>query len=231
MPRRARRPVQLELPRHAGWGGRRKGAGRKPSGEKALVTHAGRPALAPRFPVHVTLRVLPHVWNLRSKRGYRVVRRALAAGGDRFGMRLCEFSVQGNHLHFVVEAEDARALSRGMQGLSIRLAKGLNRMMSRGGKVLTDRFHARILRTPTEVSRVLAYVRGNHDVHRARRGARPTNAADVFSSAVAAVREALPAPRTYLLDQARRALDGPDGTRPARRKGLKVPISSSRASA
>ncbi len=160
--------------------------------------------------MHVTLRVLPHVWNLRSKRGYRVIRRAVARGGDRFGMRLCELSVQGNHLHFVVEAEDARALSRGMQGLSIRLAKGLNRLMERRGSVLADRFHARILRTPTEVRRALAYVRANHAVHRERRGARPSSGPDSFSSAVAAVREGLPAPHTYLLNQARRALDGPD---------------------
>ena len=214
MARRLRRPVQLELPRHAGWGGCRKGAGRRPRGEKALVAHTQRPALATRFPVHVTLRVLPHVWNLRSKRGYRVVRRALAGGGDRFGMRLCEFSIQGNHLHFVVEAEDARALSRGMQGLSIRIAKGLNRMMARAGKVLADRFHARILRTPTEVRRVLAYVRGNHDVHRVRRGASASNAPDVFSSAIAAVRHVLPAPHTYLLARARSTLDGPEDAPP-----------------
>ncbi len=203
MARRLRRPVQLELPRHAGWGGLRKGAGRKPKGDRALVTHTQRPALATRFPVHVTLRVLPPVWSLRSKRGYRVVRRALAGGGDRFGMRLCEFSIQGNHLHFVVEAEDARALSRGMQGLSIRLAKGLNRMMARTGKVLADRFHARILRTPTEVRRVLAYVHGNRDVHRVRWGEHPSNVPDAFSSAVAAERALLPAPRTYLLKLAR----------------------------
>src|SRR6266566_1116261 len=118
---RSRRPVQLTLRKHAGWGGRRKGAGRKPKGEWALVTHTARPPLAARYPVHVTLRVLPHVWNLRSGRTFRVLGRALSQGGDRFGMRICEFSIQGNHLHLVTEATDARALSRGMQGLSIRI--------------------------------------------------------------------------------------------------------------
>ena len=198
-----RRPVQLELARHAGWGGRRKGAGRKPKGDRALVTHDRRPPLATRFPVHVTLRVLPHVWNLRSKRGYRVVRRAMVKGGDRFGMRLCEFSIQGNHLHFVVEAEDARALSRGMQGLSIRLARGLNAMMKARGKVMADRFHARILRTPTETRRVLSYVRGNRDVHRSRRGEKAVGAPDPYASAAPRLDLVLPVPRTYLLLRAR----------------------------
>ena len=90
------------------------------------MTHTTRPALAARFPVHVTLRVLPHVWNLRSRRSFRVLGAALSEGGDRFGMRICEFSIQGNHVHLVAEAADARALSRGMQGLTIRIAKKLN---------------------------------------------------------------------------------------------------------
>jgi REP element-mobilizing transposase RayT len=96
------------------------------------------------------------------------MRRALAEGGDRFGMRVCEFSVQGNHVHFIVEAENEIALSRGMQGFGTRMAKGLNGMMGRTGRVLADRFHARILCTPTEVTRALRYVRHNRSVHRAR---------------------------------------------------------------
>ena len=205
--------MQLELPRHSGWGGRRKGAGRKPKGERALVTHGTRPALAARFPVHVTIRVLPHVWNLRSRRGFRALSAALSAGGDRPGMRICEFSIQGNHVHFVIEAGDARALSRGMQGLSIRIAKGLNKMMQTQGKVLADRFHARILRTPTEVARVLAYVRGNRELHRARwveerRVVPPTAAArsaepDPYSSASRDHGVPLPEARTWLLARAR----------------------------
>jgi hypothetical protein len=46
------------------WGGKRQGAGRKPKGPKAGGSHNRRPALAARFPVHVTVRMLPHVWNL-----------------------------------------------------------------------------------------------------------------------------------------------------------------------
>jgi putative transposase len=204
-----RRPLQLTLPKHAGWGGRRKGAGRKPKGPRALMTHTARPALAPRFPVHVTLRVLPHVWNLRSRRSFRVLGRALSQGGDRFGMRICEFSIQGNHLHMVAEAADARALSRGMQGLSIRIAKGLNGMMKRGGKVLADRFHQRILRTPTEVRRVVRYVRNNRGIHRARWG-RPTGPKhDPFSSASRNHGVALPAAHTYLLLLARPGTPAP----------------------
>lgn len=74
-------------------------------------------------------------------------------------------SVQGNHIHFIVEAADALALGRAMKGLAIRLARGLNRMMSARGQVFPDRFHARVLRTPTEVRHAVHYLRNNHQHH------------------------------------------------------------------
>jgi REP element-mobilizing transposase RayT len=67
--------------------------------------------------------VLPHVCSLRGPRAFGAIRQALLAGSERFGMRVCEFSVQGNHLHMIAEAEDGRCLSRGMQGFSVRVAR------------------------------------------------------------------------------------------------------------
>ena len=83
---------------------------------------------------------------------------ALAAGSDRFGFRLVHYSVQSNHLHLIVEAKDRRALSRGLQGLLVRIAKALNRLWGRKGSVFSDRYHDRILRTPREVRNALRYV-------------------------------------------------------------------------
>ena len=59
------------------------------------------------------------------------------------------------------EAQDRKALSRGMQGLLIRVAKALNKLWERKGSVFTERYHAHILRTPSEVRRALAYVLNN----------------------------------------------------------------------
>ena len=39
------------------WGGARRGAGRKPAGERAGVSHRARPALSSRHPVHVTVKI------------------------------------------------------------------------------------------------------------------------------------------------------------------------------
>ena len=122
------------------------------------------------MPLHVTLRVAPHVYNLRSRRSFRVIAAALRVAGDRFDVRVTQFSVQGNHIHLLVEAPDRRALGRGIQGLSIRIARGLNRMMGRTGRVFDDRYHARVLCTPTEVRRAMHYVLENARKHGAQRG-------------------------------------------------------------
>ena len=124
------------------------------------MPHQTRPAHPRRFPVHVTWRIRPDVGNLRTDKRFLRIQRAFRYGGDRFGLRLVEFSVQSNHVHLIVEANDKRALSRGLQGLAIRVAKGVNRASNRRGRVLADRYHARPLRTPSEVRRAV------HDVLR-----------------------------------------------------------------
>jgi len=147
-------------------GGKRPGAGRKPKGEKAGVSHGNRAALSSRHPVHVTLKLERGLPRLRNKAAYRVLRAAFVGANARDGFRLCEYSVQGNHVHLIVEAKDRTALSRGMQGLGVRIAGGLNRLWERTGHVFADRYHDRILRTPREVRNALAYVLNNARRHR-----------------------------------------------------------------
>ena len=145
-------------------GGRREGAGR-PKRPDSGVPHVRRAALASRYPVHATLRLLGGLPSLRRKATHAVLRRALAAGRDRNGLRLAHFSIQRDHLHLIVEAKDRTALARGMQGLSIRLAKALNRAWGRKGTVFADRYHAEILRSPRQVRNALAYVLRNGARH------------------------------------------------------------------
>ena len=171
---------QLRLPRTAGWGGRREGAGGKRR-KGAGVSHATR-ARFRRLPVHVTMRVLPHVWNLRSKRCFEPMANACGIAAERFGVRIIDFGVEGNHLHFIVEAEDAAALSRAIQGLTIRLAKALNRVMGRSGKVFADRYHAHLLRTPREVRNAIHYAVTNHAIHARRGGWQVPSGVDPYTS-------------------------------------------------
>ena len=101
-------------------------------------------------------------------RGHLVRSRVVGAfgqGRERFGLRLNQFSLQSNHIHLILEADDREALSRGLKGISVRVARALNRLWNRRGKVFSDRFHARPLRTPREVRSALAYVLHNAKHH------------------------------------------------------------------
>src|SRR5947208_16444799 len=142
-----KRPRQQTLPFPLTWGGRRAGAGRRSKRAKPLVSHKARPRFTEATAVHVTLHVANHVWNLRSKRCFTLVERSLANAFGKCRLRVIEFAVLGNHIHLIVEADSSEALSRGMQGLNIRVAKALNRLMNSSGRVFADHFHGRLLPT------------------------------------------------------------------------------------
>ncbi len=181
------KPQQLELPT---WGGRRKGAGRKPKGPLRRVSHAARPLHLARHPLHAVWRTRSDVPSLRKRAVMELLRQALAAGGSRATFRLVHYSVQGNHLHLVVEAHDKLALSRGMQGLAVRIARAVNTAAGRKGRVFADHYFARELRTPTEVRRAVRYVLDNRLHHGA--GLRPQTDTCASTAPVAE-------PRTWLL--------------------------------
>ena len=185
---------------------RRGGRPKKPAGERG-VPHAPRPAHSFRHPVHVTVRLVPGVVTLRDKKLFRMVRKVLQAASVRFGQmfRIVEYSVQSNHLHLIVESQNRRELSRGMQGFGIRLAKNLNLRLQRKGTVLNDRYHARPLRSPTQTRNALEYVRRNVHHHAHRAGQRTSWNTDPCSTDHEPLRTALPAPETHFLQRARAA--------------------------
>jgi REP element-mobilizing transposase RayT len=102
--------------------------------------------------------------SLRGEGLFAAVRDALtAASNGRF--RVLHFSAQADHLHLLLEADAQAALSRGLQGLAVRVAKAVNRALGRHGAVWGDRYHARTLSTPREVRNALVYVLNNWRKH------------------------------------------------------------------
>ncbi len=116
-------------------------------------------------PVHVTLKVLPGLPNLRRWHIFKAIRSAIADAAVRFDTRIVEYSVQSNHAHFIIESKNARTMGRAMQGLCIRIAKRLNKRLDRKGQIFKERYHARALRTPPEVRNALRYVLQNAERH------------------------------------------------------------------
>ena len=151
-------------------GGARRGAGRPPGRGRRNVRHRLRERVVARHPLHVTLRLRREVGWLRSERTLRALYRSLARGCQRFETHVVYFSVQGDHVHLMVEAADARALSRSMKGLSVRITRALNKILGRRGAAFADRYHARELASPREVRSALAYLLCNYRHHAAARG-------------------------------------------------------------
>jgi hypothetical protein len=101
---------------------------------------------------------MPGLLSLRTVKVVREVETTFAGGCERSDFRLVHYSLQGNHAHLIVEARDRDALGRGMMAIGSRLARAVNRVMGRSGRVLADRYHVRLLRTPREVQGALRYV-------------------------------------------------------------------------
>ncbi len=179
------RQLALPVEQPRSFGGRQAGAGRPP-GPRPRVLHRVRPDLSHDHPLHVTLRIRPGLPLLRRPRFLRAFRQTLAQVTDqRADFRVVHYSVQRDHVHCLVEADGKRALGNGMKALGARFARAVNRIFERSGPVLDGRYHARVLKTPREVRKALAYVLLNARKHFAQRSRRvPPVRLDVASSGV-----------------------------------------------
>ena len=164
-------------------GGARPGAGRK-RGARPAIRHRPRARLRAGVPVHVSLRIRPEAAGLRRRKQHQAIRAVMRKTGFKDGFRICHYSIQGNHLHLICEATDERLLARGVQGFSSLVARRINRLLGRRGKVFADRYHCRALTTPREVRNALSYVLNNWRRHGEDRGTwwktDPFSSADAF---------------------------------------------------
>jgi len=165
---------KISFPRRRG--GAQPGAGRpKIKDRRASEPHKLRAKVDPRKPLHVVLRAVRGL-RLRKKGVYHAIREAL---GVARWVRIVHLSIQQSHVHLIVEAEDAKHLSRGMQSFQISAAKKINAALGRkGGQVFADRFHAVTLGSPKQLRNTICYVLNN-----ARHHGESVDAIDWFSSA------------------------------------------------
>lgn len=183
----AQLPLPLGKPRGP-HGGARRGAGRKRRlGRRPNVPHRAREAHEPSLPVLVTLRAVRQIPSLRQPLVLNVVREAILRQQQRrgTGFRVPHFSIQHDHVHMIVEADEDRALRLGLRGFIISLARQVNRVLRRNGRLWADRYHSRELGSPTETFNALVYVL-NNDLKHGCRGADPAAGiamVDPYSSA------------------------------------------------
>ena len=188
------RPRKIHVQQELAWrthGGKRPGAGRPPKGKRAGQPHTPRPDHKACNPLHITIRVASGIPSLRKRDTYLAVREATITTARREDFRIIHASVQGDHIHMMVEAADKDAISRGMRGFEISAAMHLNNTISRRtgvvrrGTVFPDRYHLRVLTSPRAVRHALAYVLNNWRKHGEDRNGLPrTWRVDPFSSGI-----------------------------------------------
>jgi REP element-mobilizing transposase RayT len=135
--------------------------------------------------VHVVLRTVAAVGNLRTRFAYRAIREATLTTARRQDFRIVHASIQRTHIHLIVEADNKTALASGMQGFQISAARHLNAALGartlrphdrrpptsrrsaprRRGTVFPDRYHATIITSPRQARHALAYVLVNFRKH------------------------------------------------------------------
>lgn len=146
-------------------GGCRAGAGRKARPENVgLLAHRARPEFIARVPVHVTMRAMKGVPRMRVQRVAAAVIAQIARASEK-GLRVLHHSVEDDHLHLIVEADDGKSLSRGVQRLASRVAVAVNALVGRRGKFWRERYHRRDLPTPRQFRNALVYVTFNFRKH------------------------------------------------------------------
>lgn len=171
-------------------GGKRKGAGRKPTGAHAGSSHDKRPVVKPSHGLHVTLRVVSEVGSLRRRKMYKVMRDATIIAAVRERIRIVHISLQRDHVHLIVEAENNDALARGMQGFQISAARNINTILGdargrRRGRVFEGRYHLVVIKSPTQARNAIGYALSNWRHHgEDREGIASTWLVDPFSSGI-----------------------------------------------
>ena len=147
---------QIKLNLNKGrWGGRRTGSGRKQLQSKG-VSHRTREKISNRLPAHVNLK---YRISIRNKDFLRILKRAILNSRKK-GLRIIHYSVQSNHIHFIIEAGNNLNLESGMRSLTVTMAKGLNK-----GKVQLQRYHLHVLKSVKETKNAVRYVVFNEQKH------------------------------------------------------------------
>ncbi|HWO26704.1 MAG TPA: transposase [Kofleriaceae bacterium] len=116
------------------------------------------------------------ITTLRRPDAYHAIRRSMYTVVDRRDFRIVHIGIERDHLHLLVEATDHESLWEGMRTFQSSAAQRLNRVISlatgtkRTGKVFADRYHARLITTPTQARNTISYTLNNWRRHGLDRG-------------------------------------------------------------
>ena len=141
-------------------------AERRHPGRERRTAHVRRSGR--HVPAHITIRAANGLPSLRQQAVAKAIGHVIRTMRTvREDFRIVEFSIQSNHVHLIVEADDDKVLSSAIRSFEARVSKMLNHHVLRRkrGRVWGDRYFRVDLASPRQARHALAYVLQNGQHH------------------------------------------------------------------
>jgi REP element-mobilizing transposase RayT len=141
----------------------RKGAGRPAKNDKA-IRHTARPFFTKTRSFMITVKVKKNKAEIRNKTVLHILKRAIQ-NARRQGLSVIHYTLEYDHAHLLIEAENNVMLGKGMQAFGVTFAKAINRARKQSGTVYKNRYHFSRITTPTQLKNVMNYIFTNGKKH------------------------------------------------------------------
>lgn len=141
-----------------------KGAGRPAIHDKG-IRHTCRETIKVLTVLHLTVKIERAKAGIKNKDTLKLLHKAILKARKQ-GLAIIHYTLERDHVHLMVEANNNAILGRGMQAFGITFSKGINKLKSLKGQVFKTRYHFKKLKTPTEIKNALNYILGNAIKHR-----------------------------------------------------------------
>jgi REP element-mobilizing transposase RayT len=140
-----------------------KGAGR-PAIHDPGIRHTSRPQLRRSASLHLTIKVKKIKADLKNKTILIILKKAIL-NARRQGLKVIHFTLEYDHVHLLIEADNNNILGKGMKAFGVTLAKAVNRVKNSKGGVYKHRYHFRQISSARQLKNVLIYIFGNGVKH------------------------------------------------------------------
>ena len=141
-----------------------KRAGRKPIHDKG-IRHIQRERFERESSFHITIKVRQEKSDLQNKMILKALHRAIMKARYK-SLKVIHYTLEFNHIHLLVEAYNQEQLSNCMQSFGVTLAKMINKVKFKKGRVYKHRYHLRRLSSVMELKNVLKYIFNNGIKHK-----------------------------------------------------------------
>ncbi len=141
-----------------------KGAGRSAIHDPG-IRHTKRPYLSKPTSLHLTVKIKKNKAEIKNKSVLAILKRAIL-NARKQGLQVIHYSLEYDHVHLLIEADNNFILAKGMQAFGVTFSKAINRLKRLKGEVYKHRYHFRRISSSKELKNVMNYIFTNGLKHK-----------------------------------------------------------------